>query len=118
MLKHVLKIDSQKAIFIAFILFFSYKSWYAMLRVGKFQFTKLASILLIYAFVFLGAYLSKKVRSKLIIFAGVFVLCAGAFLLPIYCIPIMVRGFFIMQIMAFLIVCFTLQPESMHFCLY
>ena len=25
MLKHVLKIDSQKAIFIAFILFFSYK---------------------------------------------------------------------------------------------
>ena len=79
MLKHVLKIDSQKAIFIAFILFFSYKSWYAMLRVGKFQFTKLASILLIYAFVFLGAYLSKKVRSKLIIFAGVFVLCASAF---------------------------------------
>ena len=79
MLRNILQIDSQKAILIAFILFFSYKSWYVMLRIGKFNLTQIASILLIYAFVFLAAYLCKKVYIKLVIFAGVLVLCASAF---------------------------------------
>lgn len=81
MLRDILQIDSKKAALIAFILFFSYRSWYAILGVGKFQFTKFASILLIYIFVLLAAYLSKKVQRKLLVFAIVFALCAGTFLI-------------------------------------
>lgn len=79
MLKNILQIDSKKAILIAFILFFSYRSWYAILRIGKFSLTKIVSIVLIYAFVFLAAYLSKKVHIKLVIFVGVLAICASAF---------------------------------------
>ena len=81
MLRDILQIDSKKAALIAFILFFSYKSWYAVLGVGKFQFTKFASILMIYIFVWLAAYLSKRVQRNLFVFFIVFALCAGTFLI-------------------------------------
>lgn len=87
MQKDKYKINSQKAILIAFILFFSYQAWYAMLGLGKSQFTKVASVFLVYIFVFLAFYLSKKTHKKLLIFSALLLLCAIAFVITYFLHP-------------------------------
>lgn len=76
-----LTINSTKAIYIAFILFFSYRAWYGLLRLGTWSITIIFSVLLVYAFVVLALIISKKMQSKIIAFLGVFCICASIFVI-------------------------------------
>lgn len=51
---------------LAFILFFSYRSWFGMLRLSRSRITILGSIAVIYALVIAAAALSKKKNSELL----------------------------------------------------
>lgn len=59
-------IDSKLAANLAFVLFFSYRSWYGILRLSRSRITILLSIAAVYAFVVIAAVLSKRKSAEVL----------------------------------------------------
>ncbi len=118
----------RKVVNYAFVLFFSYRCWYALFNLGRTKVTVILSIFLMYIFVFFAAVLSKKIQSRIFVFLIVVCICATAFMVTYILHPNYGTWFFhnadygvfnnvffpTAGIYAFLFVCLCDNPDDMR----